>query len=207
MKIFHICLTSRQKRYFFIFRFINFDDFLTAFVKNLMKRPSVFMIDIKSSYKLLLSHKDLRSRNIWQWNDGLKNLYGNTSSLFVFIKRKKLLQHDIKMIHIKCIAIIPFNENWSSFKRPFWNKGPSNMVSHFFSIFFTFSCLYGIFTENFMKKLSLFNINKFLKLILRSTILPSFTILNLLLLKWWSFQYNTKFGKKMYLLIFLSGFY
>ena len=109
MKIFHICLTSRQKCYFFIFRF-NFDDFLTAIVKNLMKRPSVFMIYIKSLYKLLLSHKDLRSRNIWQWNDGLKNLYGNTSSLFVFIKRKKLLQHDIKMIHIKCIAIIPFNE-------------------------------------------------------------------------------------------------
>ena len=55
---------SHQKRYFFIFHLIDFDDFLTAFAKNLMKRPSVFMIDIKSSYKLLLSHKDLRSRNI-----------------------------------------------------------------------------------------------------------------------------------------------
>ena len=36
-----------------------------------------------------------------------------------------------------------------------------------------------------------------MKLILRSTILPSFTISNLLLLKWWSFQYNTKFVKKI----------
>ena len=92
MKIFHICLTSRQKHYFFIFHFIDFDDFLTTFAKNLMKRPPAFMIDIKSLYKLLLSHKDLRSRNIWQWNDGLlnifKNLYGNAFSLFVFIKRK-----------------------------------------------------------------------------------------------------------------------
>ena len=92
MKIFRICLTSRQKHYFFIFHFIDFDDFLTTFAKNLMKRPPAFMIDIKSLYKLLLSHKDLRSRNIWQWNDGLlnifKNLYGNTFSLFIFIKRK-----------------------------------------------------------------------------------------------------------------------
>ena len=31
---------------------------------------------------------------------------------------------------------------------------------------------------------------------LRSTILPSFTISNLLLLKWLPFQYNTKLGKK-----------
>ena len=55
---------SRQKHYFFIFHSIDFDSFLTAFAKNLMKRPPAFMIDIKSLYKLLLSHKDLRSRNI-----------------------------------------------------------------------------------------------------------------------------------------------
>ena len=92
MKIFRICLTGRQKRNFFIFHFIDFDYFLTAFAKDPMKRPPVFMTDIKSSYKLLLSHKDLRSRNIWQWNDGLlnifKNWYGNAFPLFVCNKRK-----------------------------------------------------------------------------------------------------------------------
>ena len=33
------------------------------------------------------------------------------------------------MIHIKFVAIICFKENRSSFKRLFWNNGPSNMVS------------------------------------------------------------------------------
>ena len=61
------------------------------------------------------------------------------------------------IIHIKCIAVIYFNENWSSLKWPFWKNGLSNMVSYFLG-FFTFSCLY-IFAENFMKKLSFFNIN------------------------------------------------
>ena len=81
-----------SKTLLFYFSFVDFDHFLTAFAKNLMQRPPVFIINIKSSYKLLLSHKDLRSRNFWQWNDGplniFKNLYGNASSLFVLIKRK-----------------------------------------------------------------------------------------------------------------------
>ena len=52
---------GHQKRSFF--SLFDFDDFLTAFAKNHIKRPPVFVIDIKSSYKLLLSHKYLRSRN------------------------------------------------------------------------------------------------------------------------------------------------
>ena len=80
------------KTLLFYFSFFDFGDFLTALAKNLMKRPPIFINDIKSLYKLILSHKDLRSRNFWQWNDGplniFKNLYGNASSLFVLIKRK-----------------------------------------------------------------------------------------------------------------------
>ena len=126
-----------------------------------MKTAPVYMMDIKSSYKLLLSHKDLRSRNFWQWNDGplkiFKNLYGNAFSLLVFIKGKIIAVCHL-MIHIKCGAIIFLNENWRSLKQRFWNNGPSNMLSHFF-MFFIFSYLYGIFAENFMKKLSLFKMN------------------------------------------------
>ena len=81
-----------SKMLLFCFSFLDFDDVLTTFAKNLMKRPAVFTIDIKSSFKLLLSHKELRTRNFWQWNDGpfniFKNLYGNAFSLFVFIKPK-----------------------------------------------------------------------------------------------------------------------
>ena len=51
-----------------------------------------FLWSISKVYKLLLSDKDLRSRNIWQWNEGLlnisKNFYGNAFLLFVFIKQK-----------------------------------------------------------------------------------------------------------------------
>ena len=81
-----------SKTLLFYFSFFDFDDFLTTFEKNLLKTPPVFMIVIRSSYKLLISHKDLKSRNFWQWNDGplniFKNLYWNVFSLFVFIKRK-----------------------------------------------------------------------------------------------------------------------
>ena len=64
-KIFCIDLTARQKRYFFIFHVLIFDDFVIAFAKNLMKRPPVFMSHIKRLYKLL-SHKGLESANFGQ---------------------------------------------------------------------------------------------------------------------------------------------
>ena len=99
-----------SKMLLFYFSFVDFDHFLTAFAKNLMKRPPIFIIDIKISYKLLLSQKDLRSRNFWQWNDGplniFKNLHGNAFPLFVFIKRK---YHSIVPFNdIKCVATICF---------------------------------------------------------------------------------------------------
>ena len=46
---------------FFIFHFYTI---LAPFAKNLMKKPPVSMTDIKSSHKLLLSWKNLRSRNL-----------------------------------------------------------------------------------------------------------------------------------------------
>ena len=155
---------SRQKHYFFIFHFIDFDDFLTTFAKNLMKRPPAFMIDIKSLYKLLLSHKDLRSRNIWQWNDGLlnifKNLYGNTFSLFIFIKRKSRcnvpFNDTYKMCCYHLFYIMKIEALWNGL---FEITGHQTWCLIFLVFFFTFSCLYIIFAENFMKKLSLFNIN------------------------------------------------
>ena len=76
----------------FLLFIFDFDDFLTAFAKNLMSRPPVFMIDIKSFYKLLLFHKDLKSRNFWQWNSGplniFKNWYGNAFSLLFSLNEK-----------------------------------------------------------------------------------------------------------------------
>ena len=142
-----------SKTLLFYFSLFGFDDFLTTFAKSLTKRPPICMIEIKSLYKLLLCQKDLRSRNFLQWIDGslnvFKNFYGNEFSLLVFIKQQN---HCIchLMTHIRCIAVICFNENWSSLEQPFWNNGPSIMVSNFFR-FFTFSCLCGIFVENCME--------------------------------------------------------
>ena len=155
-KIFLYRFDGLSKTLLFYFSFFDFDDFLTAFPKNLIKMPAIFMIDIKSLYELLLCHKDLRSRNFWQWNDGsFLKICTETCFHCLFSLNEKVIAMCHLMIHIKCVAAICFNENWSSLKRPFWNNGQSNMVSHFFR-FFTFSCF---FAEKFMKKLLFFNIN------------------------------------------------
>ena len=134
MKSFCIDLTGRQNATFY-FSFFDFDNILTAFGKNLMKKPPVFMIDIKSSYKLLLSYKDLRSKNFWQWKDGplniFINLYRNAFSLFVFIKQKSHCKVSFNDTN-KMFCFNYFNENWSSLKWLFWNNGLSNMMSQFF---------------------------------------------------------------------------
>ena len=55
-----------------------------------MKKPPVFITDIKSYHKLLFSCKDLRPRNFRQRKDGpLKffgNLHGDAFLLLIFIK-------------------------------------------------------------------------------------------------------------------------
>ena len=159
-----------SKMSLFYFSFFDFDDFLTIFAKNFMKRSSVFMIDIKSLYKLLLFHKYLRSRNFWQWNDDPLNIfkifYWNAFSLFVFIKWKNHFNVPFNNTY-KMYCFHLFQRKLKLFETTFSNIRPSNMVSHFIR-FFTFSCLYSIFAENFMKKLSFFDIdfwNSFLYLL------------------------------------------
>ena len=74
------------------FLFFHFYNFLTSFVKNLMKKPPVFIRDIKSCHKLLFSCKDLRPRNFWQRKNGplkfFENLRGDAFLLLIFIKWK-----------------------------------------------------------------------------------------------------------------------
>ena len=77
---------------------------------------------------------------------------------FLFSWNEKIIAMCHLKIHIKCVAVIWFNEDWCSLKRPSWNNEPPNMLSHFLRLF-TFSCLYAIFAKNVMKKLSIFKIN------------------------------------------------
>ena len=60
-----------KKRLIFYFSILHFDDFLTTFAKNLMRKPTIFITNIKITHNFLHFHQDLRSRNFWQWNDGL----------------------------------------------------------------------------------------------------------------------------------------
>ena len=150
-----------------LFFYFDFDDFLTAFAKYLMKRPPVFMIDIKKCINYYPLTK------IW----GLE-IFGSEIKIFtetrfhcLFSLNEKIIAMCYLMIDIKCVAIICLNEIWSSFKRPFWNNGPSKTVNFWY---------------------------KFLNFILSSTTLPIFTTSNMLLLKWRSFHYNTEFGKKLF---------
>ena len=53
--------------YFLLFRFSKFQR-LT--VKNVMKKPPNFIMDFKSSQKVLVYYKCLWSKNFRQWNNG-----------------------------------------------------------------------------------------------------------------------------------------
>ena len=69
-----------------------FSRFSNALCEKSYERTTRFFIAIKNLYDLLLSHKDLRSRNFWLWNDGplniFHNLLWNAFLLFVVIKPK-----------------------------------------------------------------------------------------------------------------------
>ena len=77
--------------------FLNFCLFHFSFhftvVKNLMEKPSFFIMDFEGSYEFLLRHKCSWSSYFLQWNDGLfrffRNLHGNAFYFFIFSKWNK----------------------------------------------------------------------------------------------------------------------
>ena len=54
---------DRASKMLLFFSFFDSDDFLNDFAKNVVEKPPIFIIDIKSSNKFLRCHKDLRSEN------------------------------------------------------------------------------------------------------------------------------------------------
>ena len=82
-----------KRRLVFCFSLFHLDNFLTAFAKDLIKKPPVFITNIESNHNFLRFHKDLRYRNFWQWSDGpLKILWiyhGNMFSLQISAKFSK----------------------------------------------------------------------------------------------------------------------
>ena len=85
-------LTGRPKCDFCMFFSFCFYDFVTYFVKYLMKKLPIFVTYMKIFNIFLLSCKDLRSGNIAEKSDSplkfLWNFHGNVFLLFIFIKWK-----------------------------------------------------------------------------------------------------------------------
>ena len=75
-----------KKTLVFCFSFFHFDDFLTTFAKDLIKKPPVFVTNTKSTHNLLHFHKDLRSRNFWQWSDGSLKFCENCTEICFLCK-------------------------------------------------------------------------------------------------------------------------
>ena len=90
MKSFDLDFTGPPKNASFWFSFFHFDDFLTTFAKDLMKKPTIFITNIKSTQNFLHFYKDLRSRNFWQWNNGIFFKKEKTDLILTNAERKKI---------------------------------------------------------------------------------------------------------------------
>ena len=77
---------------FFNFCLFHFFKFQMTVVKNLMKKPSFFIMDFEGSYEVLLCHKYIWFKKFWQWNDdrikNFWNFHGNAFCFFIFSKWK-----------------------------------------------------------------------------------------------------------------------
>ena len=114
-----------SKTLLFYFSYFDFEYFLTSF------HPFLWLIS-----NLCINCYPVTK--IW----GLEIFDSETTVLKIFLKictearfhclfslNKKIIAMCYLMIHIKCFAVICFNEIWSSLKRSFWNKGPSKTVT------------------------------------------------------------------------------
>ena len=99
------------------------------------------------------------------------------------------------LIHIKCLVGIYFIENKSFTKRPFSNCRLLKMVFHFLK-FFSFHCFCSTFVKNYIKKLSLLNVNfrNLIQDLVFSQVFRSQT--SCCCCCYCPFQCNIKFGKK-----------
>ena len=119
---------------FFVFVFLfclffsvfHFGDFLTTLTKDLMKKPLVFITNIKSSHSLLHFHRDLRSKNIWQWNGSplkFRENYRETSFLCKFLPSLGNLR---PVFILKCVILAKFllSQPWSLTNFWIWSDRP-----------------------------------------------------------------------------------
>ena len=107
LKILGLHLTGRQKGNFFIFHFF----ILMIFCQRSYKKITFFLkTDVKSSYNLLRSHKNLRSKNFSLRNDCLLkyfvHFHGNAFSLVIFTKWKNYCNSSFKDAYKMCCCYL-----------------------------------------------------------------------------------------------------
>ena len=96
-----------SKRQFFIFHFF----ILMIFCQRSYKKITFFLkTDVKSSYNLLRSHKNLRSKNFSLRNDCLLkyfvHFHGNAFSLVIFTKWKNYCNSSFKDTYKMCCCYL-----------------------------------------------------------------------------------------------------
>ena len=131
-------------------------------VKNLMEKPSFFIMDFEGSFEVLLCRLYFWSIYFWQWNYGpfnfFWNFHGNAFCFFIFSKWKKYYNLTFDdTFKIYCCALCQ-----SKFKHHKWALFTERWMWHY--VFFDFRFLVYVyfneaFLKNFMKKLSFFNTN------------------------------------------------
>ena len=110
---------------FFNFCCFHFSKFQMSIVKNLMEKPSFFIMHFEGSYEVLLHHKFFWSTHFWQWNDRpFKNFFEIFTEIHpIFLKWKKYY-NPIFDDTFKYIVVHYANLNSRSINKPFlnWNE-------------------------------------------------------------------------------------
>ena len=114
----------------------------------------------------------------------------------LFFLNERDITTSLLMIPLKCNVVHYDNLNLSSINKLFFNCGPMNVLFcwGFFSISYLRLFQRGFFQQVY-EKIIIFQY-KFPKLISKCSALQNIKMSNLVILKWWRFEYKTKFEKK-----------
>ena len=154
-----------------------------------MKKPPNFIMDFKSSYKVLVYYKFLWSENLRQRNNGpfKKFLKSARKCVLAVLKKYEILASN-DTLKMYCCSL----HYW---KLKLYKQALSKIrtIKYSVSIFFKNLLLFSRgFCQKFYEKIVLFYC-KFCKFISASTTTQNFKILIFILLKLQRLTYNTKF--------------
>ena len=151
-------INGSSKMLFLNLYLFRFSKFQMTIVRNLMEKPSFFIMDSEGFYEALLRHKYFWSTNFWQWNDDpfkiFSNLHGNAISFFIFSKWKKYCS----LTFDDMLSVVNYGNLNSSSMQAVFKLGAVEYAFSFISISYLW-LFYRAFVKNFMKKTIIFKTN------------------------------------------------